>query len=79
MEKIREVLIKENLVNTGETIGIACSGGIDSMCLLVSMSQLAIDMHFKVVAINIDHCIRGEASTRDSEFVEAFCKAIIFL
>ena len=74
MEKIKEVIIKENLISVGDTVGVACSGGIDSMCLLVSLSQLAEEMHFKVMAINVDHCIRGEASTKDSEFVENYCK-----
>ena len=73
MDKIKEAIVKNNLINENEIIGVACSGGIDSMCLLVALNEISKELNFKVVAINVDHCIR-EVSAKDSEFVENFCK-----
>ena len=73
MDKIKNAILINKLINANEVIGVACSGGIDSMCLLVSLNEISKQMNFKVVAINVDHCIR-ETSARDSEFVANFCK-----
>ena len=51
-------------------IGVAVSGGMDSMALL--NAYLAINQDIAV--INIEHGIRGESSLRDSDFVREFCK-----
>ncbi|MFA6867284.1 MAG: tRNA lysidine(34) synthetase TilS [Clostridia bacterium] len=51
-------------------IGVAVSGGIDSMTLL--------DMYIKagqdIVVINIEHGLRGNESINDSQFVVDYCK-----
>lgn len=73
MEKIKNVVLENQLIKENETIGVACSGGMDSMCLLTSLNELSKELNFKVIAINVDHGIR-ENSARDSEFVENFCK-----
>ncbi len=73
MDKIKNAILINKLINANEVIGVACSGGIDSMCLLVSLNEISKQLNFKVVAINVDHCIR-ETSARDSEFVANFCK-----
>lgn len=51
-------------------IGVAVSGGIDSMCLLHAFCLAGQD----VLAINVEHGIRGETSLRDTDFVRAYCK-----
>ncbi len=51
-------------------IGVAVSGGMDSMALL--NAYLAINQDIAV--INIEHGIRGKSSLRDSNFVRDFCK-----
>lgn len=73
MDKIKNSIIKNKLILPGETVGVACSGGIDSMCLLVALNEISRELNFKVIAVNVDHCIR-ETSAKDSEFVVNFCK-----
>ncbi len=53
-------------------IGVAVSGGADSMVLLTLLHQSGN----KVVAINIDHNIRGAESQADSQFVADYCKQL---
>ncbi len=60
----------EILVEKGLKIGVAVSGGVDSMVMLNLLRQSGAD----VVAINIEHGIRGTVSKRDSKFVRNYCK-----
>ncbi len=65
-----------NLINKGETVAVALSGGSDSMSLLYYMLSQAEKFPFNVVAINVEHGIRGKESILDSEFVASQCKAL---
>jgi tRNA(Ile)-lysidine synthase len=54
----------------GQNIGVAVSGGADSMVLL----HLLLKEGAIVSVVNVDHGIRGQASARDSDFVREFCQ-----
>lgn len=74
MKTAFELINKYNLINQKEKIGVACSGGIDSMCLLHFLFTNKDFFKIDVFAINVDHSIR-ENSKSDSIFVEKYCKA----
>ena len=57
-------------------VGVAVSGGADSMALLHFLTEKAPLFNFTVLAINIDHCMRGEESACDSKFVKDYCDKI---
>ncbi|MCI2106458.1 MAG: tRNA lysidine(34) synthetase TilS [Intestinimonas sp.] len=57
----------------GGTVLCAVSGGADSMCLLHRLLALSSDGGFTVAAAHYDHCLRGEESARDANFVRAMC------
>lgn len=63
----------DGLINRGQTVGVALSGGADSMALLHFLSQNAQHYKFNIVAINVEHGIRGDASIQDSLFVKNYC------
>lgn len=54
-------------------IGVALSGGRDSVALAYALKKGGYD----VVAINVEHGIRGENSLKDSAFVRDFAKNTI--
>ena len=56
---------------TRRVVGVALSGGRDSVALFYALKQAGEN----IVAINVEHGIRGENSLKDSEFVKEFCKA----
>lgn len=58
--------------NQNVTIGVALSGGRDSVALLHAL----LCANAKVVAINVEHGIRGEDSVRDSEFSKRLCEKL---
>lgn len=57
-----------------KTVAIAVSGGSDSMVLLNYMLSVAKNIPAKIIALNVEHGIRGKESIKDSLFVEEFCK-----
>lgn len=52
-----------------KTVGLAVSGGKDSMAMLHCYRLVCQ----KMIVINIEHGIRGENSQKDSEFVKEYC------
>ena len=62
-----------NLIVNGDKIAVALSGGSDSMALLNYMLSLSEKFGFSVIALNVEHGIRGESSIRDTEFVKDYC------
>lgn len=73
MDSVIETIIKNNLFKKNEKIGVACSGGSDSICLLHLLNKNKDLLGIEVFAINIDHQIR-ENSQSDSLFVKEFCE-----
>ncbi|MBQ9485308.1 MAG: tRNA lysidine(34) synthetase TilS [Clostridia bacterium] len=59
----------------GKTVAVAVSGGVDSMSLLHFAVAVAETYRIKVVALNVEHGIRGETSCRDTFFVKEYCKS----
>ena len=75
MEKeVLEFIKQKKLILPGETIGVAVSGGIDSMSLLHFLNEAKEELDCNVVAITVDHLLRGESSYEDAEFVKNWCK-----
>ena len=73
MEKVIKTIIEDNLIKKGETVAVACSGGIDSICLLHFLHSQQKKLGINVVAINVDHSIRN-TSSNDTQFVVDYCQ-----
>ena len=65
-----KIVVNKSLFQ-GKEIGVALSGGRDSMCLLSVLIQEGI----KPIAIHIEHGIRGSESIADMEFVKEYTKS----
>ncbi|MCT6926010.1 tRNA lysidine(34) synthetase TilS [Metasolibacillus sp.] len=64
---------KQQLVEAGDRLLIACSGGVDSMGLLYFFQAMRAQLQIEIIVAHVDHMLRGEASAADRAFVEAFC------
>ncbi|MBE7076567.1 MAG: tRNA lysidine(34) synthetase TilS [Clostridiales bacterium] len=73
MEDVIDFIKKHHMIKSGEIIGVACSGGRDSICLLHFLNSIKEQLDFEVVAVNVDHGIR-QNSALDTQFVVDFCK-----
>lgn len=69
-----EHLIDDKFVKKEDRIAVGVSGGADSMLLLWALLDKQKQIGFYLEVVNVNHHIRGEASDRDSLFVENFCK-----
>lgn len=72
MKSIEKTIEKYNLINEGDKIGVAVSGGKDSMTLLHYLHSISKERNFECVAITIDHSLR-ENSANDAAFVVNYC------
>ena len=60
---------KAQLFRPGERVGVAVSGGADSILLLDFMKQLAAEMGLQLAVIHFNHRLRGAESVVDEQFV----------
>ena len=73
MKSLYNTIVNNNLFLPKEKIGVACSGGSDSMSLLHFLLKNKDKFGIAVCAINVNHNIRKN-SADDSLFVKNFCK-----
>lgn len=66
-----EVIRRYAMFAPGGRVGVAVSGGADSVCLLHLLHQLAPRWNLHLSVVHVDHGIRGAASAADAEFVRA--------
>lgn len=62
------------MLNGGESVTVALSGGADSVCLLLALNEIKDELNLKIDAIHINHCIRGDESDGDEEFCRRLCE-----
>lgn len=74
MENVDKIIENNKLIEKGDVVGVACSGGIDSMSLLHYLHSNKDKWGCEVIALNIDHDLRP-TSASDSLFVINWCKA----
>ncbi len=64
----------QDLLPRGTTVIAACSGGADSMALLLFLLRGRQALGITVAAAHVDHGIRGAAAHADAAFVADFCR-----
>lgn len=72
IEKVRQTIKQFNLIEKGDKIVVAVSGGPDSMCLLDVLYKLKQNK-FEIVVAHVNHLIRTEAK-EDEEYVKKYCE-----
>ncbi len=60
---------RAGVLRAGERVGVAISGGQDSVLLLDFMIQLAAEEGLCVSVVHFNHLLRGEESNQDESFV----------
>ncbi len=66
----------EPFFKRGETVLVGFSGGADSVCLLHFLNFLAQKKRFELVAVHVNHGLRGAAANADEKFCRTLCKRL---
>jgi len=72
--KVEREIKTNSLIEPSDTIIVAVSGGIDSICLLDILDRLKDRIGNFLLVAHFNHCLRGEASEADEQFVANVCK-----
>lgn len=69
-KRVLKNIIEHRMVEAGETVLAAVSGGPDSMAMLMCLVDLKETLDFRLVIAHVNHGVRGEFADRDQRFVE---------
>lgn len=73
LNKLQAFIRRYGLVQPGDRVVCAVSGGADSMALLWAMYLLKEKLQITLSAAHFNHGLRQQESDRDEEFVREFC------
>jgi tRNA(Ile)-lysidine synthase len=68
-KKQQQIRIDEGLLQPGQRIGVAVSGGADSVALLRLLMELREELGIVLVVVHFNHKLRGGSSDADERFV----------
>lgn len=74
LNKLLAFAKRYEMLKPGERVVCAVSGGADSIALLFALYLLAPKLSITLEAAHFNHCLRGEESNADAEFVKQFCE-----
>lgn len=69
IERIANYGERHHMFHPGARVGVAVSGGADSVFLLHALHELASRWNLRLSVLHVEHGIRGAASIEDAEFV----------
>lgn len=71
--KVARFMERNKLLTKGATVLIGVSGGPDSMALLHYYVSIREEWELSLIAVSIDHQLRGDASSQDVAYVKEIC------
>jgi tRNA(Ile)-lysidine synthase len=69
LSRVRCAIVKQGLLRAGERVGVAVSGGADSVALLLLMIELRKQLGIVLSVVHFNHQLRGQHSEADEKFV----------
>ncbi|HLW60108.1 MAG TPA: tRNA lysidine(34) synthetase TilS [bacterium] len=75
VERVRETLRRYRMLNGGETVIVAASGGPDSTALVYLLAELRDDLLLTIHLAHLNHGLRPDA-VEDAAFVAAMSRAL---
>ena len=64
------------MIEKGDSVLVALSGGPDSVCLLHILYSLSKKMNILLYAAHVNHCLRGEEAIKDEKYAEELCQSL---
>lgn len=77
INNIYSFICEHNMIESSDRIVVGLSGGADSVCLLLALSELSYRIGIgkrNIFAVHVNHMIRGEEADGDEEFSRQLCE-----
>lgn len=74
LERILKYIREHGMIEEQDRIIVGVSGGADSVCLLFVLLALAEELRFDLVAVHVNHMLRGEEAAKDEAYVKKLCE-----
>ena len=74
LRKVEYFIQQNELLSNKDRVVMGISGGADSMCLLELMCKLKNQYSLQLVAVHVNHGIRGETAEADAQYVVKECE-----
>jgi tRNA(Ile)-lysidine synthase len=74
LSRVKGTIQRNHMIEPRDHIGVAVSGGVDSVVLLDILAGLREELHISLMVLHLNHGIRGEEAERDQRFVQALSK-----
>jgi len=76
LERVEKTITRYSMFQPDQRVGVAVSGGADSVCLLYILHELAPRWNLRLTVLHLDHKLRGEESRLDAAFVRELAKPL---
>jgi tRNA(Ile)-lysidine synthase len=76
LHTVRETISVHRMFSRGDSVLVAVSGGPDSVALAHVLLTLAVEYSLRPAIAHLNHCLRGQDSDRDAEFVIALARQL---
>ncbi len=73
-ERVLSLIRRQELLRAGDRVGVAVSGGIDSIALLRLLLELRHELGIVLSVVHYNHMLRGAESDSDQEFVAGLAR-----
>jgi len=70
LDRVAAAILRHKMFQTGQKVGVAVSGGADSVCLLHVLRDLAARWNLHLSVLHLNHGLRGAESEADAGFVQ---------
>lgn len=74
--KVEEAIRKEQLLEPGARVAVACSGGADSVALLHLLAELKDRLGLRLLVCHLNHRLRGAEADADQAFVRQLAERL---
>ncbi|MTI82134.1 MAG: tRNA lysidine(34) synthetase TilS [Firmicutes bacterium] len=75
IKRVSNFITSHQMINNGEKVLVAVSGGADSVVLLHILYSLRQQLNISLHVAHLDHMFRGEESREDANFVKLLCQS----
>lgn len=74
IKKVLQHIERNNIFQNGDSVILGVSGGADSICMLYVLQEISALLNLKLIAVHVNHHIRGQEADDDMLYVENLCR-----